>query len=126
VTERHRSIRACFEYSWTLLSPKEQDVLGRLTAFQGSFTREAAAAVAGANLPILTALIDKSLLQVDGKRFESHPLLHQYAAEKLAEKPGGQGRGRGAARGVLPRLRPGGQGRGDELARLDLGRSPRS
>jgi predicted ATPase len=87
VTERHRSIRACFEYSWTLLSPKEQDVLGRLTAFQGSFTREAAAAVAGANLPLLTALIDKSLLQVDGKRFESHPLLHQYAAEKLAEKP---------------------------------------
>jgi predicted ATPase len=88
VSERHRSIRACFEYSWTLLSPKEQDALARLATFQGSFTREAAAAVAGANLPILAMLVDKSLLRAEGKRFEGHPLLRQYADEKLGERPG--------------------------------------
>lgn len=120
VSERHRSIRACFEYSWTLLSPKERDVYARLAVFQGSFTREAAADVAGAKLPFLMALVDKSLLQAVGGRYDSHPQLHHYAAEKLAED---------ATLSADVEIRHGAYylgylqgtvGRDDELARLDL------
>ncbi len=119
VSERHRSIRACFEYSWTLLSPKERDVYARLAVFQGSFTREAAAEVAGAKLPFLMALVDKSLLQAVDGRYDSHPQLHHYTAEKLAED---------AALAADVQLRHGtyylgylqaAVGQADELARLD-------
>jgi predicted ATPase len=86
VPERHRSIRAVFEHSWRLLTPRQQEVFRKLSVFQGGFRREAAAAVAGATIPVLASLIDKSLLRVtaDG-RYDRHPLLYAYAREKLAE-----------------------------------------
>jgi predicted ATPase/DNA-binding SARP family transcriptional activator len=85
--ERHRSIRATFEYSWKLLSPREQEVLKKLSVFQGGFTREAASFVAGANSAVLAALVDKSLLRVFEGRYDFHPLLQNYGREKLAESP---------------------------------------
>lgn len=86
VPERHKSIRAVFEHSWRLLTSKEQEVLKRLSVFQGGFRREAAAEVAEATIPTLASLVDKSLLRVSGdSRYDLHPLLHQYAQEKLAE-----------------------------------------
>lgn len=87
VPERHKSIRAVFEHSWRLLTPKEQEVLRRLSVFQGGFRREAAAEVAGATIPMLASLVDKSLLRVTGSgRYYVHPLLHQYAREKLSKQ----------------------------------------
>ncbi len=88
VAERHRSIRAAFEHSWELLTPKEQGVLRKLSVFRGGFRREAAALVAEASIPVLASLVDKSLLRVveDG-RYDRHPLLYQYTEEKLAEHP---------------------------------------
>ena len=84
-TERHRSLRAVFEHSWNLLTPPEQAVLMRLSVFRGSFDRAAARAVASASLPVLSILVDKSLLRVDDDgRYNVHELLRQYAAEKLA------------------------------------------
>ena len=50
VPERHRSLRAAFDQSWRLLSGEQQDVLARLSVLRGDFGREAAAAVAGADL----------------------------------------------------------------------------
>lgn len=93
VPERHRSLRAAFEASWRLLSPKEQAVLAKLSVFRGGFRREAAGAVAGAAIPLLGSLVDKSLLRAlpDG-RFERHPLLDQFTREKLAADPDGQRR----------------------------------
>ena len=83
-TERHRSLRAVFEHSWNLLIPPEQDTLMRLSVFRGSFDRSAAKAVADASLPVLSILVDKSLLRVDDDgRYNVHELLRQYAAEKL-------------------------------------------
>ena len=88
VPDRHRSVRAAFEHSWSLLTGREQEVMRKLAAFRGGFRREAAAFVAGASIPILAALIDKSLLRVaaDG-RYDRHPLLLQFSSEKLAEHP---------------------------------------
>ena len=88
VPERHRSVRAVFEESWTLLTAQERDVFMRLSVFRGSFGREAAEKVAGASLAGLSTLLDKSLLKVqpDG-RYVVHELLRQYAFEKLSESP---------------------------------------
>jgi len=48
--ERHRSIRAVFDYSWSLLHPTEHEIFVLLSVFRGGFTREAAQQVAGASL----------------------------------------------------------------------------
>jgi predicted ATPase/class 3 adenylate cyclase len=85
VPERHRSLRAAFDQSWRLLSDDERRVFSRLAVFRGSFTRDAAAAVAGAGLPELQGLVSKSLVRRAGLgRFELHELLRQYAFERLA------------------------------------------
>ncbi len=86
VASRHRSIRAAFESSWQLLEPGEQEVLARVSVFRGGFRREAAAEVAGATIPLLVSLIDKSLLRVTpAGRYDRHPLLYGYMREKLAQ-----------------------------------------
>ena len=86
VPERHRSMRATLDYSWSLLAEPERQVLARLCVFRGGFQPEAAGQVAGATLPILSALADKSLLRRETSgRFEMHELVRQYAAEKLGD-----------------------------------------
>ncbi|MDQ3397470.1 MAG: NACHT domain-containing protein, partial [Deinococcota bacterium] len=91
--ERHKSIRAVFEHSWKLLTPKEQEVFKKLSVFQGGFTREAATEVAGVTIPVLASLADKSLLRVTASgRYDRHPLLYGYSKEKLAEHPEEQAR----------------------------------
>lgn len=85
VPERHRSLRAAFDQSWRLLSGDERRVFSRLAVFRGTFARDAAAAVAGAGLAELHALVSKSLVRRAGLgRFELHELIRQYAAERLA------------------------------------------
>jgi len=85
VPERHRSLRAAFDQSWRLLSGEQQDVLARLSVLRGDYGREAAAAVAGADLRLLSDLVSKSLVRrSDFGRYEVHELLRQYSAEKLA------------------------------------------
>lgn len=84
VTERHRSIRATFDYSWKLLSNEEQHVLKQLSIFRGGFTREAAEFVARANLSVLSALVSKSLLNRTAPgRYDLHELVRQYSLEYL-------------------------------------------
>ena len=85
VPSRHRSIQAVFESSWQQLDKTERDVLSKLSVFRGGFTREAAQAVAGANLRQLAQLVNKSLLQFgkEQNRYSIHELLRQFGAEKL-------------------------------------------
>lgn len=85
---RHRSVRSLFDTSWALLSDEERAVLQRLAVFRGGFRRDAAAAVAGASLPLLLTLVDKSLLRSEGAgRFSMHELVRQFAAEALSTQP---------------------------------------
>jgi serine/threonine protein kinase/tetratricopeptide (TPR) repeat protein len=82
VPERHRSLRAVFEYSWNLMTADEQDIFVKLSIFRGGFERDAADKVAGASLRVLTGLVNKSLVQRDGSgRYYVHKLLRQYAEE---------------------------------------------
>jgi predicted ATPase/transcriptional regulator with XRE-family HTH domain len=86
VPARHRSLRAVFEHSWNLLTDEERAALRTLSVFRGGFRREAAEWVAGATLPLLTALVDKSLLRRSGTgRYDTHELVRQYAAAQLEE-----------------------------------------
>jgi predicted ATPase/class 3 adenylate cyclase len=86
VPERHRSLRAAFDQSWRLLSDEQRAAFAQLSVFRGGFDREAAAAVAGADLRVLSELVSKSLVRrPDFGRFELHELLRQYAAEKLGD-----------------------------------------
>ena len=88
VPKRHRSMRAVFDHSWNLLSKTEREVFCKLSVFRNGFRREAAKKVARATLPILGALVDKSLLrQTPSGRYNVHELLRQYAAEKLDQTP---------------------------------------
>jgi predicted ATPase/DNA-binding XRE family transcriptional regulator len=88
VSERHRSIRAVFDHSWALLSPEEQHALTCLSIFRGGFGREAAEAVAGASLPLLSLLVSKSLLRrTETGRYDLHELVRQYAFSQLRRDP---------------------------------------
>jgi predicted ATPase/DNA-binding CsgD family transcriptional regulator len=84
VPEKHRSMRAAFEHSWKLLTEEEQAVFRKLAVFRGGFRREAARVVAGAPLPVLASLVDRSLMRVDGSgRYSLQELLRQYADYQL-------------------------------------------
>jgi predicted ATPase len=92
--ERQRSLQAVFDYSWNLLNDAERSLYGKLAAFRGGFSREAAEQVAGASLLLLARLGDKSLLRrvpSDGdraaSRYEILGVLHTYAERALRARP---------------------------------------
>jgi predicted ATPase len=88
VPQYHMSITAVFDRSWVGLSKEERTVQRRLAVFPGGCTLEAAKSVAGATLPILAHLIDRSMLgRTENGRYELHELLRQYAAEQLDAIP---------------------------------------
>jgi len=70
---RHQTLRALIEWSFALLSDREQSLLCGLSLFAGACTLGGAAAMGAAlgledpqTLELLAGLIDKSLLSVDG------------------------------------------------------------
>lgn len=86
--ERHRNMRAAFDYSWQLLSEQQRQVFRALTVFRGGFQHAAAGEVAGASLFTLSALLGKSFLRrTPSGRFELHELLRQYGEGQLDTDP---------------------------------------
>ncbi len=89
VAERHRSLRHVFEYSWQLLSAGERQALQTLNLFPASFTLEAARQGAGVGLPLMAALLEKSLLRkLPRERYQVFQALRHYVAEKGAPERG--------------------------------------
>ncbi len=88
VPPRHQSMQAVFEQTWQRLSDEERRVFRALSVFRGGSRREAADAVAGVSMRILSDLVDKSLLmrEPDG-RYQVHELLRQYAQTRLDARP---------------------------------------
>lgn len=85
---RHRSVRAVFNGSWSLLDEETQRAFCALAVFRGTFTGQAAAVVTGASQKTLDSLVTRSLLRLatehdDEVRYELHEMLRQYAEEKL-------------------------------------------
>jgi predicted ATPase len=93
--ERHQTLRATVEWSYSLLDEREQTVFDRLGVFVGGFNASAASAVAGADgleawdvLDALDGLVAKSMLQADETedgtmRFSMLDTLRAYAREQL-------------------------------------------
>ncbi len=88
--ERHRSVRAVFEYSWAMLDEQERSLFARLSLFRGGFTREAASRVAGASLRDLSRLARQSLItpDPDRARYTVHELLREFGEERLDSSEG--------------------------------------
>lgn len=85
---RHQSLIATFDYAHGLLSPADRALFRRLAIFQGPFLFEAAEQIAGATLPSLARLLDRSLIRLsETDRWDLHPLLRRAAAARLADDP---------------------------------------
>ncbi len=80
---RHRSFAAVFNSSWTLLTSQEQEVLARLSVFQGGFDKDMAISLTGTNLPLLLRLVNKSLISRREQRFVIHEMIRQYSQTHL-------------------------------------------
>lgn len=88
VPERHRSLRAVFDTSWSLLPHEEQRAFTALAIFQGAFARDIAHSITGASPHTILALVDKSLVRrTRSDRYEILPTLRQFARQKLEEDP---------------------------------------
>jgi predicted ATPase/DNA-binding SARP family transcriptional activator len=88
---RHRTLRAVVDWSWGLLEEPERRLARRLAVFNAGPTEESAAAVYDESdvLDGLTALVDRSLLQVvagsDPPRYRMLETIREYALEKLGD-----------------------------------------
>lgn len=83
VPARHRSIPGLLEESFRRLTVEQMRALLSLAVFEGSFAESASAAVAQAPLRVLSELVDRSLVAPREGRFALHPLLAQFARDRL-------------------------------------------
>ncbi|MBK6704920.1 MAG: hypothetical protein IPG56_14970 [Caulobacteraceae bacterium] len=83
-TDPSNGLRAVFEASFKLLSDEGQSLLTRLSVFHGGFESSGAEIVTGCQISALADLELRGLIQnVGGQRFALHPLVQQYARERL-------------------------------------------
>jgi predicted ATPase len=82
---RQQTLRATIEWSYELLSEEEKRLFARLAVFAGGCTLEGAEDVAQAELDVLEALVDKSLLRHTQDRFWMLETIREYADERLRE-----------------------------------------
>jgi DNA-binding SARP family transcriptional activator/predicted ATPase len=77
-------LASVFRQSLQLLGGDERRVFPRLSVFRGGFDRDAAAAVAGADLATLNGLVRKSFMhRSSGGRYNLHGLFRQYGQDLL-------------------------------------------
>jgi predicted ATPase/DNA-binding SARP family transcriptional activator len=91
---RQRTLRATVDWSHDLLPEPERVLLRRLSVFRGSWSLDAALAVAGADVArtdvvdTLARLVDRSLVAVDRhgeRRYHLLETIREYAGERLVE-----------------------------------------
>jgi predicted ATPase len=85
VPERQRTLRGTIEWSHELLTPEEQRLFARLAIFRGGCTLAAAEEVVQADVDVLHALVDKSLLRYGDERYWMLETIREYAVERLEE-----------------------------------------
>jgi predicted ATPase/DNA-binding SARP family transcriptional activator len=84
----HRSLHNVLDRTWHLLNTPQQKALKNLSVFNGGFSHTAAAHISGTDKSMLLELVNRSLLKLStNDRFQMHPLIQQYAYEKLRGVP---------------------------------------
>ena len=83
---RQQTLRATIEWSYDLLSLGEQALFARLSVFAGGCTLEAAGQVAGADLDLQQALVEKNLLSFSNERYWMLETIREFAGEQLDEE----------------------------------------
>ncbi|HVH51454.1 MAG TPA: adenylate/guanylate cyclase domain-containing protein [Gaiellaceae bacterium] len=82
--ERQRTLRGAIEWSYELLEDRPRTIFRRLAVFVGGCSLEAAEEVCEADLDLLAALVDLSLLKPVGTgRFLMLETIREYAHEQL-------------------------------------------
>jgi predicted ATPase/class 3 adenylate cyclase len=95
--DRHQTLRAAVDWSYSLLSPVERIVFDRLGVFPASFDAAAAVSVTSGNgveawdvHNVLTSLVNKSIIDpiprgADVMRYQLNETMRQYARDRLDE-----------------------------------------
>ncbi len=102
VDARHRTLHDLVQWSFELLSPPEQLLLGRLSVFAGGFDLDAVERTAADGelsppsiLPLLSALVDKSLVVADTGdrvvRYRQLETIRRFGADQLDGRPDAAG-----------------------------------
>jgi predicted ATPase len=93
---RHQTLRATVEWSYDLLSERERRLFDRLSVFAGGFSLEAAEAVCGGDDldayeldDLVASLVDKSLVEREGRRYRLLEPIRHFAAEQLERNHAG-------------------------------------
>jgi len=90
---RQRALRTLIDWSYDLLAPAEQSLLGSLSVFPGSFSLESVERVCSPAVPQadvlehLSALVEKSLVvrNTDDGRYRLLETIREYARERLEQ-----------------------------------------
>jgi predicted ATPase/DNA-binding SARP family transcriptional activator len=81
---RHQTLRAVVDWSWDLLSEPERALWRRFAIFHGGADVTAVERVCAADIDLLGALVDKSLLVLSGGRYRMLETIREYGLERLA------------------------------------------
>jgi predicted ATPase/DNA-binding SARP family transcriptional activator len=81
---RHQTLRAVVDWSWDLLSEPERGLWRRFAIFHGGADVTAVERVCEADIDLLGALVDKSLLVLSGGRYRMLETIREYGLERLA------------------------------------------
>jgi tetratricopeptide (TPR) repeat protein len=85
---RHHSARACFGLSFENLGPQARELLTRVSVLPGGAGCDLVAALSGGDdwdeAP--GELVAASLWRLRGERYTAHPLVRQYALERLGDR----------------------------------------
>ncbi len=83
--ERHRTLRAVVAWSWDLLTPEEQRVAARFSVFTGGASLAAVETVCDTTDDVLADLVDRSLIESDGRRYRMLETVRLFCADQLTE-----------------------------------------
>ena len=82
---RHRTLQAMVDWSWDLLDERERVLWRRFAVFHGGAGVTAAEQVCEADVDLLGALVDKSLLVLTGDRYRMLETIREYGRQRLEE-----------------------------------------
>lgn len=82
---RHQTLRNVVTWSWDLLSPSEKAVAARFSVFTGGASLAAVEAVCETTDDVVADLVDRSLIETDGRRYRMLDTIRLFCLEQQPE-----------------------------------------